>query len=51
MPACLVETVLTSSQRRILEKKKKTATRERNEIEYPNGIPLEDPRGVWIMGR
>ncbi|KAH7106725.1 hypothetical protein BKA62DRAFT_765308 [Auriculariales sp. MPI-PUGE-AT-0066] len=39
-------------KRRILEKKKKTAKRESNEAEYgPNGIPLRDARGVWIMGR
>ncbi|CAL1696077.1 unnamed protein product [Somion occarium] len=36
---------------RIFEGKKKTAKRERNEIEHPRGFPLRASRGVWILSR
>ncbi|OCH96525.1 hypothetical protein OBBRIDRAFT_787082 [Obba rivulosa] len=34
---------------RIMEGKKKTAKRIRNEQEWPNGMPLEDRRNVWVF--
>ncbi|KAF8971183.1 hypothetical protein BDZ97DRAFT_1651637 [Flammula alnicola] len=34
---------------RILEGKKKTATRESNEIMHPYGFPLENRRKVWVI--
>ncbi|KAI0932351.1 hypothetical protein AcW2_001006 [Taiwanofungus camphoratus] len=34
---------------RIEAGKKKTAKRERNEIEHPNGLPLVDRRNVWVF--
>ncbi|EMD41770.1 hypothetical protein CERSUDRAFT_90346 [Gelatoporia subvermispora B] len=36
---------------RIMEGKKKTAKRIRNEQEWPNGLPLEDRRNVWVITR
>ncbi|EIM92563.1 uncharacterized protein STEHIDRAFT_143897 [Stereum hirsutum FP-91666 SS1] len=38
-------------KRRIAEGKKKTAKRERNEIEHPGGMPREDRgrRGYWVF--
>ncbi|EKM58079.1 uncharacterized protein PHACADRAFT_206919 [Phanerochaete carnosa HHB-10118-sp] len=36
---------------RIATGKKKTAKRTRNEAEYKAGMPLEDRKTVWIMGR
>jgi hypothetical protein len=35
---------------RILEGKKKTPKRQRNEEEYRSGLPLEDRRRVWVFG-
>ncbi|KAF8912807.1 hypothetical protein CPB84DRAFT_1671066 [Gymnopilus junonius] len=34
---------------RILEGKKKTSTRMRNESEHPSGFPLENRRHVWVF--
>ncbi|KAJ6604451.1 hypothetical protein DFH09DRAFT_1242436 [Mycena vulgaris] len=36
---------------RIAEGKKKSAGRKQNEIDHPFGLPLEDRRKVWVMGR
>ncbi|KAF8898589.1 hypothetical protein BD779DRAFT_22150 [Infundibulicybe gibba] len=36
---------------RILEGKKKTATRVSNESIHPNGFPLENRRHVWVFER
>jgi len=38
-------------KRRILEGKKKTAGRQRNEKQLPRGFPTETPRGRWVRGR
>jgi len=35
---------------RIAEGKKKTPKRIRNEMEHPNGFPLENRRKMWVMG-
>ncbi|KAI0762867.1 hypothetical protein C8Q74DRAFT_1182392, partial [Fomes fomentarius] len=34
---------------RIAEGKKKTAKRQRNEIEFLGGLPREDRRGMWVL--
>ena len=34
---------------RIFEGKKKTTTRNNNEITHPNGFPLENRRHVWVF--
>ncbi|KAJ7169681.1 hypothetical protein C8R46DRAFT_205344 [Mycena filopes] len=34
---------------RIAEGKKKSAGRQKNEIDYPRGFPLEDRRKVWVF--
>jgi len=35
---------------RILEGKKKTAKRQRNEVEHPDGFPLVERRHLWVQG-
>jgi hypothetical protein len=35
---------------RILEGKKKTEKRKKNEAEYSNGLSKEDRRRVWVYG-
>jgi len=37
-------------KQRIADGKKKTPKRERNEQEFPRGMPLEDRRKGWVMG-
>jgi len=35
---------------RIAEGKKKTPKREKNELQFRNGMPLEDRRKMWVFG-
>ena len=36
---------------RIAQGKKKTAKRERNEIEHPMGFELRERKGMWVVAR
>jgi len=47
---CIAHRYIYFEKVRIAEGKKKTPKRERNELQFANGMPLEDRRRMWVFG-